>query len=175
MIDSAAIRSALHSWLSTATGLPCVWEKQNGLPQPSGAYCTMDLGALARVGGGVASMGYDGGRPAGQEVELSISGTREPTLRVQAFIDMQAGQTGDMAAALLDNAGARLRLPTVRDALRSAGLAVADVGPALNLTGLAGVRWQARATMEVRLRVVESVSERVGYIETAEVSTVLAR
>lgn len=174
-MNVTAIQNVLHAWLAAATGLPCLWEKQNGLAQRPASYCTLDLGGLLLVGGHVAAQDFSAERPAGEEVEVSTGSNGEWTLRAQTFVDLSEGQTGDAAVSLLGGALARLRLPSVRVALEGAGIGVISVGAVQNLTGLAGVRWQGRATAEVRLSVVESVSERTGYIETAEVTTVLRR
>lgn len=174
-MNVTAIQDALHAWLSTATGLACLWEKQNGLTQRPTSYVSMDLTTLSGVGGHVHGHDFDASRPAGQEVELRAEQSKQWVLRVQAFLELQPGQTGDGAVSLLASAVTRLRLASTRDTLAAAGVAVVDVGGVTNLTGLAGVRWQGRATVDVRLSVVESVSERVGYIETAEVTTVLTR
>ncbi len=175
MPDATTIQNAIHAWLSAATGLPCVWEKQNGLPQRPASYVSMDLGTMTGVGGDVLTHDYSAARPLGQEVEVTAEKSGEWVLKVQAFLELQPGQTGDMAVALLSKAVARLALPSVRDSLHAAGMGVVDVGSVLNLTGLASVKWQGRATVDVRLSVIESVSERVGYFATAEVTTVLTR
>lgn len=169
--DWEQVENAVFSAVATGTGLETVWSNQAELVQPAGNYVTLTKPAGSGGNGltVVHTRKTDLLQPAGQEVELRVSALNEFSVRVQAFT---AATTGNAAAlAVAGNMRLRLRLESVRAQLAAAGLVLVEVGPARDLAAITGTRWQGRAAVELRFRLVETEAERVGYIATAEVTT----
>ncbi|RKI39170.1 hypothetical protein D7Y27_22430 [Corallococcus sp. AB004] len=174
-MDTGAVQAALLAWVQEGTGVPCALVPQNGFAQPAGAaYATLRLTTLRPSGGAVLTQEVDMSRP-GEEVEVTASSLVEVVAAVQVFEDLPKGVARALAVERLARARQRLELPGVLGRLAEAGLGLLDAGVVLDITGVAGVAWQSRASLEVRLYAVESAAERTTFIETVGVSTPLQR
>lgn len=169
--DWTAVENAIHQTVATAASMATIWTAQETV-QPSSDYLT-----LQRSGPGgsnwteVVTQTTDLGQPAGSEVEIRVSVHSEFTVRVQAFTATTTKSTA--AASVLGALRLKLRLQSARASLAAAGLVLVSVDAVRDLAAIAGTRWQGRAAMELRFRMVETEAERVGYIATAEVTTTL--
>lgn len=172
--DWEAVEDAMQARVAQASGLQVEWANQNEFVQPQGDYLTITkpTGSGGNALTEVRTSSTDLLQPAGSEVELRVSALNEFSMRVQAFTGASTGNAA--ALAVLSNMRLRLRLESARAALAAAGLVLVEMGPVRDLAGIAGTRWQGRAAMELRFRLVETEAERVGYIATAEVTTTLA-
>jgi hypothetical protein len=166
-INWEAVEAALFTWVQTASGLNAnnvIWSDQDFEP-PDDDYVTLRLGDLVRVGQDGLTHIFDAGQPNGEEIEFRTKGVREFVVSVNAFTNQTGGGTG--ARALLDKIQAALALPSKRDALNAAGVGVLDEGRVQNLSQLGAADFVGRATLEVRMMITQTASEKTGYIATA--------
>lgn len=170
-VDTGAIEQAAVQWLEAATGLPVHLAEQPGAPTPAGDFLTLRLGDVGGVGVPREVHRDVAGAPLGEELEISAEQDGVLALSVQAFTRATTGPTA--ARALLSRAALALALPTRQGAFAAAGAGVLGWSPIQNLTALIDPSWQGRALLEVSLHVVESASERTGYIETVDLETTL--
>lgn len=170
-MDLAAIGKALTRWLTNATALEARLAEQDG-GQPAGDYCTVRVDTrIATDAVPTKAFRVVEGAPAGQEVEVSHGEQPFLAVTVQAYTAASVGNASAMA--VLEKARQALVLATVRAQLvTDGGLAVHVRGPVRNLNALAGPRWQGRAALELQVNVVQVVTERVTFIETAAASVV---
>lgn len=170
MINWATIENALHAWVVAGSGLPAekvIWAQQDA-PRPAPPFIAMRLRNPQRIGQDWLDV-VDAGVTPGQEIQIKSRGTRTMTLSLQAF---SAASTGINAAVMqLDAVRSVSNLPTVRDALNTAGL---GLGPFEGVQSLDGVLsesvFEPRATMGALLFLSSEVSEFATYIETAEIT-----
>jgi hypothetical protein len=164
------IEDAIWTWLKAGTGLPddsIIWADQNAPQENNPVVMARIAGPLLPLGAmDSVAMNYDPSRPEGQEIELRVMGHREMTVYVQAYTDEPNGSSAAMA--LLSNAQIALALPTVRDGLRQAGLAPFDTGRVMNLSALDEMKFEGRASLDVRFYVADTASEFTTWIETVE-------
>lgn len=107
---------------------------------------------------------------AGNEVAIRTSGSTAFTLNVQAFArntptDYQATDPGRNAYAQLTTLRASLGLPSVQGTLRAAGIAVIQELPITDLNEVVEDTLISRATLDVRMRTLHSLTEYIGYIQ----------
>jgi hypothetical protein len=160
-MDLAAIENALHAWVSTVLGVETIWAGQNA-PAPNLTYATIRLTGPFGQGAEIASS-TNLANPAGQEIEQAVSEQQEWSVSVQGY--------GANARALLAGATLKLQLPSAIEALRAAGVAVVDVGDTQDVSALVGSQFETRALMDVRIRTVDSATERTGYIDRVGISS----
>lgn len=169
-INRDVLELALTAWVRAVLGLAdshVLIADQNFTP-PAADYVTIRLGGLVRIGGvdGI-EWSYDENGAAGQEITLSSDGPRNVTASLQAITRAPRGASS--AAAWLETLQASLALPTYREPLNAVGLGVIDVGTVQNVPKVYGASTEGRATLDVRFHVVQTASEKLGYIETVEV------
>ena len=109
---------------------------------------------------------------AGNEVALTTCGQRIVTLNVQGFernsrTDNAATDPSRNAFNMLSRLQSSLGAPSVQYDLRDASMAVIDEGVVLDLSEPVEDTILSRASMDVRLRTVVSLTEHIGYIERA--------
>lgn len=164
------VEDALHAWLNGATGLTTIWSDQDA-PQPAYPYATLKIiaGPTKLSALDETRQSYDAGQAAGAEVGLETGGPREITLSCQVFTRQSATTPSSHPRDLLTRAQASLGMASYLAALRTAGVAVVEVGPVQDVSLKVDDSWSARAVMSVRFRLAASVTERVGYIATVDV------
>jgi hypothetical protein len=170
-IEWQPIEVAIQAWFAEQSGIATIWSGQDA-PQRALPYAE-----LKRISG-PTKLGQDDQRettdlsePPGQEVALEHTGNRDFVVSCQVFAASDA--PGVNADHYLGIVQASLELLSVRDTLRAAGLAVIDTTPPQDRDVVAGAAWSSRMGMDVRFRCVSSVTERIGYIETADVDRTL--
>lgn len=165
----ATIEDALRTWVKSATSYPdarVIWAEQAG-SRPSGDIITLRLGDVVPLG--VVDdvvQETDLNRTAGTEVELRAEGIREFGLTLQAYGSAVTGTSA--ARAALAKCQTALALPTIRDALETAGVTPFEIGPVQNVTALNHTLFEGRAVLEVRFYTRDSLSEYTGYIASVE-------
>lgn len=94
-----------------------------------------------------------------EDCELRVEGQRQVTVSVQVWGASTVGDASamDVVAALKGG----LSLPSVRRALRAAGVAVFDTGVARNLSELLATQFEGRAQFDVKAYYAEAFSEYV--------------
>lgn len=167
-----ALQDAIRSiWVLPASGLSAAnvyFADQDVKSTAPGPCITISLGGPSRIGMlDQVKQSYDSTASAGQEIVLSAMGPREMVCTLQAFspsADGQ-GQQGD-ARQLLSLVEASLGLPTIRPALNRAGLGVLKQGSVVWQPGIQRAGWEGRAVLETTFCVAETVTARLGYIQT---------
>lgn len=131
-----------------------MWERQNA-PRPAVPYIT------GRISG-ITAIGHDYVSGATADV-VTITGNREPLLMLQAF--------GEGAEQMLSDLRASLEKPTVQTYLRSGGLAfVEDNGGVQNISALMDTQDEARASLDIRFRTHDQITDKPGQIENVFVN-----
>jgi hypothetical protein len=90
-------------------------------------------------------------------------------LSVQVIAAPTSGASS--AAALLGAAVMKLRLPSALEQLRVAGVAVIEVGDTQDLSALFASDIESRAKLDVRLRTMDTATEKTGYIDTVGIAS----
>lgn len=169
-MDQTAVTGALHDWLHAATGLEVQLQEQDG-PQPSTDYCTLRIPGLRGDGTlDTKTRRLVPNAPPGQELEVTYSSRVFITVTVQAYTEDSTGN--EWAVNVLQRAKKQLELDTVRAALKQHGVAVFSVAEVRNLNALAGLRWKGRASMELTVNVIDTVTERTTYIQTTGITVI---
>lgn len=161
------VETALHAWIVASSGLAAnhvIWAQQNG-PRPDGAFITMRLSTLRRVG--------QDWLEAPDSVTWRARGMRQGTLSIQCFGGAAVGAAG--ATQILDYVVSRSVLPSSRDVLQAAGIGLAKLGTVQSLDGVINTTvFEPRATLEARFFLAQEVTESPvpvggGTIDTAQV------
>lgn len=165
-MNLATIQEALRGWVVAASSLPdgCVaWGHETigrGMPQP---YITMQLRSLRQIGHPEVTHAEIEGTPdAGAEIEVTSSTTLELIVALQAFADDPVGLLQSVR-----NAGSA---PALRATLRDAGIGLADFRAVFEFGGVQGQGNGSRGAAELRCYVRDTATERLGYIETVEIT-----
>ncbi len=167
MIDFEAIENALFAWVKTSTGFDddsIIFDSQDGVsPQPA-PYVTIRIGDLTSLGVDASYWDYDSGADPGQEIVNTTFGTRDLMVSVATFTPATVGySTARTIAAKLQ---ADLALGSVRDPLNAAGLGLLNAGVVHWVPKLNNTDFEGRAVLEVRFCVLQSATDRTGYIAT---------
>lgn len=169
-INVEALEDAIRAWVmgSTGYGEEAVIYADQDTDAPSPDYITIRLGDLIRVGGPASEeqTGFDAAAPAGQEITNTIRVPREFVVTLQAFSAATHGSSA--ARAVLAKAQAGIEMSTYRAPLNAAGLGVIDVGTVQWVPAVYGAGFEGRAVLDVRFLVVQTATEKVGYIATVE-------
>lgn len=168
MIAWETLEDAVRTWVVAATGLAAdrVYFADQDLPVSEVApRVSIRLGDLIPVGQDGFDHDYDPSRPAGEEIEIKAKGMRTLAVDLQAFAPTTVGP-GTTARSVLAAAQAHLSLPSVRTTLNSAGLGLLQQGTVQRVPQPRQAMQEDRATLSVLFAVSQSVTERLGYIET---------
>jgi hypothetical protein len=125
---------------------------------------------LTSEGSGAMSLvSTDETTEAGAEVEHKIQGLREFILEVRCF---DAAAVGDnMAVARLNNVITKSQLPSIRNALRVAGIGISRFEPVLDVTSVVGETvLEPRAHLRVIGYLADEVSENTTFIERTDLT-----
>lgn len=166
----SAVATAMVRWLASATGLEVRLSDQDA-PEAATDWCTVRVAESRDDGGTPAkSQDYDAGRPPGEELEVTHAQKKFLTVTLQSYTREPVGAT--CATDVLEAAKESLLLEAPRAQLAALGVAVLTKGAVRNLNALGGPKWRGRAVLELEVNVVEAVTERMTYIETADVTVV---
>jgi hypothetical protein len=170
--DRAAAEDALHARVVAALGLAAgqvIWDGPNA-PSPAKPFATLKLVGPSRLGlGGALTDATNLANPPGEEVEITLTEHQEWVLTVQLIAGATSGASS--AAALLGAAVMKLRLPSALEQLRVAGVAVIEVGDTQDLSALFASDIESRAKLDVRLRTMDTATEKTGYIDTVGIAS----
>lgn len=166
-MDLAALENTLHAWAVTGLGLAAgqiFWDSPNAPAPATKPFATLKLVGPSRLGlGGELTDETVLTNPAGQEIVQTLAEHQEWVLSIQLLAASTSGASS--ARALLQAATMRLRLPSALDPLRVAGIAVVEVGDTQDLSALFAADIEPRAKVDVRLRTVDTATEKTGYID----------
>lgn len=179
-LDQDAIESAVEEWLKRSTGLTELTSRgslarigpaDSKFPQPPYPYILYRVSVPRQTyGHDEMRKSYDQGAPNGSEVVYTLRGSREFIVSLQAYSFPATGGKDPKgfytAKTYLDMALQALDLPSISDAIYNiARMVYVDMEASNDLSAALGPIGQGRATMDVRFRTVETISERTGYIE----------
>lgn len=181
-LDFGAIERAIAAVISRATGLAAEDTSTGGtarvipeflqVEQPTMPYITYDVPQPKRIGAqDEIRDSYDPRLPAGQEIVSTAVGQREFICSIKCFTEKASGGRdvdGNYDARhYLSRITTALELPAYVEMLQCAGLVYVDLVSSHTFSARLGPAGQGRGQLEVRFRVVETMSERTGYIATA--------
>jgi hypothetical protein len=156
IITSTAIQDAVRTWLTTElTALTDVIFAEQAAPRPAVPFATVKLGAPIKLGYDDAGALTDPGAPA--YASRAMRGDRRLPVSVQIF---GAGAMDYARAA--SNA---LSKETIRDDLRSTGIAPVDNGTITDLTELLETDFEDRAGLEVVFVFADEYTDTVPLVE----------
>lgn len=168
VLNWLTVENALQAWLKGAVGGEVIWSNQDGC-QPSMPYGTLKISGPRQSSPTPEILNTTNlSNPAGQEIEQTVVLHGQITVSCQVYARPTTG--AGTARELLEQARKALFLPTQRERLRAAGLALVEAGDTQDLTALLETTWQSRAVMDVRFNVVDTASEKTGYIATVNVT-----
>jgi hypothetical protein len=169
------IEATIATWLVGGTGLSSAKIVNGNAKNPQSAqpYVTYVVKTPRRVGGPDEVRWSDtSGNPSGAEETATVVGQRELIVTVQCFTQSLLGaadRTGALTAKeYLSKAQTALALPSVRAAMNAAGLVFVDVQNFVDFSEPMGPLGAGRATMDVRIRAVDSVSETATRIDNVQ-------
>lgn len=148
------IELAIYDWVSKESGITTIWDKPDQ-PRPKLPYITLNIIS------GPNKIGTD--EIKYEENKFKINGRRFFTLSIQAF--------GERALETMSNLQSSIEKPTVREKLRSAGLAIWNEPNVLDLTTLLETDFEQRSSMDVMFGITRQIiDEELTYIETTDVA-----
>lgn len=161
------VHDAIQAAVAQASGLPAsqvIWKYQN-FDAPALDYVAMAFSSLGVVGIDALVPSYDGTRPAGQEIALTVTGVRELPLNVECFSASTADSSDALSRAEIIRTS--MVLPSIRDQLAAVGVSAFDPQPVQYVPDVVAVGFRGRATMTVRCYVPAPLAQDlVGYIKT---------
>jgi hypothetical protein len=168
--DWSALENAIRTWVKTGSGLSdtlVIWANQDG-PRPTSQHATILIGADTPVGAAPAvTHAYDEDADTGEEITITAREVSELAVTVQILGG--AATTSSNARALAKKTQVALGLPTVRAALKAAGLSCFDRGKVESVPEVLDADYEARAVLDVRFYIADDASEVIGYIATVEI------
>jgi len=106
---------------------------------------------------------------AGQEITVQSRGTRDVILRATCYASATTGASA--AVGILQQVVAKTGLPSVRDALVTAGVGIGEFETVRAVDGIMNfASFEPRAILAATLHLVSEVTENVTFIETAEIT-----
>ncbi len=168
-LDLTAAAQAVLAEVRTASGLSegqVVFSDQDA-SAPDEDYVTVRVDGPGDANGLPArTWEYDGARPAGEEIRVSVAGPVELRAYLQAFGQQAAGGRG--GHAVLTRVRERLQLDPALARLKAAGLSVLDFGRVTNIPRVASGVMEGRASLDLTLLASSGSSYDTGYIETVD-------
>ncbi len=178
----SAIEDAIHTWVTNASklaGNQVYFTHQNG-PQPSDRpFISITIGESIRSIGAVDEMTRDTDltRPAGSEIQQTVTGQRDMTCLIQAFAEGVVERPLPQLPFTLPSIGSRtavalmldiqvaLGLESVRSGLNAVGLSPYNIGRVRRLDALIETHFEGRAILDLNFYMSDQVIEQVGYVK----------
>ena len=163
-----AVQDAIFAWAVAASGYPSdkvIWLDQDGTA-PSGDYLILSILGSDTVEGPLAHYRTDPAKPPGQEVVLTVGGTR--CVQVEAQVLTSATVTATDALATAERMRTRTSLPSVRDILLSAGVSPYDQGTVQQVNQVRAASFVGRAVYQFRAYLADLVEDRLTYIQKVQ-------
>lgn len=164
----SAIQDAIYAWAVAASGYPSdkvIWRDQDGFA-PSGDYLILSILGSDTVEGPVRHERTDPAKPPGQEVILTVGGTR--SVQVEAQVLTSATVTATDALATAERMRTRTSLPSVRDILLGAGISPYDQGSVQQVNQVRAANFVGRAVYQFRAYLADLVEDRLTYIQKVQ-------
>ena len=163
-----AVQDAIYAWAVASSGYPSdrvIWRDQDGF-SPSGDYIILSILGSDTVEGPLAHYRTDPAKPPGQEVILTVGGTRSVLVEAQVLTSQTITATDALATA--ERMRTRTSLPSVRDILLSAGISPYDQGTVQQVNQVRAANFVGRAVLTYRAYLADLVEERGTYIQKVQ-------
>ena len=163
-----AVQDAIFAWAVASSGYPSdrvIWRDQDGTA-PSGDYLILSILGSDTVEGPLAHYRTDPAKPPGQEVILTVGGTRSVLIEAQVLTSQTITATDALAVA--EKMRTRTALPSVRDILLSAGISPFDQGTVQQVNQVRAANFVGRAVYAYRAYLADLVEERGTYIQKVQ-------
>ena len=163
-----AVQDAIYQWAVSASGYPSdkvIWRDQDGFA-PSGDYLILSILGSDTVEGPLAHYRTDPAKPHGQEVILTVGGTRSVLIEAQVLTSQTITATDALATA--ERMRTRTALPSVRDILLSAGISPFDAGSVQQVNQVRAANFVGRAVYQFRAYLADLVEDRLTYIQKVQ-------
>ena len=163
-----AVQDAIFAWAVASSGYPSdkvIWRDQDGTA-PSGDYIILSILGSDTVEGTVRHERTDPAKPPGQEVILTVGGTRSVQVEAQVLTTQTITATDALATA--ERMRTRTSLPSVRDLLLSAGISPFDAGSVQQVNQVRAANFVGRAVLTYRAYLADLVEERGTYIQAVQ-------
>lgn len=150
------VQNALYGWVSSqVVSRQVIWYYPNA-PRPANSYVSLNITSFSQMGWDYIP------RPTDNPGNVILKGDRELTLSLQAY--------GDQPFETLENLRTSLQRETVKDYLRSQGLAYFGQESIIDISTLLDSRYEQRASMDVYFRIGQQYTDQLGTIATVEVT-----
>ncbi len=163
-----AVQDAIFAWAVASSGYPSdrvIWRDQDGTA-PLGDYLILSLLGSDTVEGPFRHYRTDPLKPPGQEVILTVGGTRSALIEAQVLTSQTITATDALATA--ERMRTRTQLPSVRATLLSAGISPFDMGTVQQVNQVRAANFVGRAVLTYRAYLADLVEERGTYIQKIE-------
>ena len=164
----SALQDAIFAWAVAASGYPSdrvIWRDQDGFA-PLGDYLILSILGSDTVEGPLAHYRTDPLKPPGQEVILTVGGTRSVLIEAQVLTSQTITATDALAVA--EKMRTRTALPSVRDILLSAGISPFDAGSVQQVNQVRSTSFVGRAVYQFRAYLADLVEDRLTYIQKVQ-------
>lgn len=161
-IDWTTVEDGVYDWAFAATAIVTDWTNEDR-PERAFPYVTLKRAGTSRLAPMDEKLEVTNlAAPLGEEIEQTLAGDREFVISCQCRTSSDA--PGATANHYLQSMEAALQKPSVRLALRTAGAVVVESEPILDLDQIVGEQWASGASMDVRFRILGTVTSTTGYI-----------
>ncbi len=140
-----------------------LWAEQ-GVWRPEPPFWSLLFPTVAVVGSVDALAQTVDPAQIGQEIAQQVQGVRDLTISIQAFALAAQGDQHPALKAIRALAMA-VQLPSQQDKFMDAGMGLAEVGAAQDLSAFLEADWESRASLDLRFHIVDDATERIGYID----------
>lgn len=168
------IENAIHAWIVNGAQLPpekVIWAAQRG-PVPADPFVLLRLADLRAIGRDGVDTANNPTPTPGNELVVTVRGSRALRLSVQTFGGTSLGDTSDLAR--LQRVLMAATLPTVRDALGAAGVGLGPIGGVTVIDGDRNGMFEPRAAVDVEIYVASELAATGTFIEHLEVENLLS-
>lgn len=173
-IDWRAARDALVKWVSDVTCLTVVWGNQSA-PQPAYPYVSL------LTTPGATDLGVHDDEQWTEDGDIQYVGQREFGLSAQVHVGPPDNVDPDYDAEMIAHVlASSTSMPSVRQNLAAAGLALRDRGQPQRIDLVVGAEWIARQIVEFRFGIVSVLNplttpalDAVGYFDKIRVSSTI--
>jgi len=168
-INWTTLDTAIKAWLDGQVPTLTWYRAQQDVPAQPVPFGVWDWTSRGRKSPTQGELPDD--RHMVDEDERQVLHHRRHTLQINAFSASTVGNTD--AVAYLETVRDSLELEAVRVALDAAGMVLVPIGGVRDITALLPDRGESRAVLEITVYTVDSVTEDVGSIQTAEITPTL--
>lgn len=171
------IQNGIKAWFENSTGLTAYWRNQKQPAYAPKAVGILQIISTSKVDLDAMDYNYSALQPANEEMVPSVAGYR--LITVSCMVVSRDQSAGQDAVEYLELARASLNRPSLKDALKAAGLAISWTSQSIIPRDvLVDNRMESRAIMDIVFRAVQYIeftdaADTDDYIARTEVSSAL--